>query len=116
MRSLILADTARADIVNVLSWSEKYFGATAKDRYEALIAAALKGMVDNPKFPGSHNRPELGTDIRSWHLKISRLHVPNDVKVVGSPRHLFFYRIEPEAVQVVRLLHESMDLPKQLRF
>lgn len=116
MRSLILGDIARTDIANALVWSEQYFGEAARERYEALITAALKGIIVDPEFLGTYGRPKVGLGIRSWHLKISRFHVPNDVEIVRTPRHMFFYPVNPKSIQVAKLRHESMDLPRQIRF
>ncbi len=37
-----LTDAAQADIVSILAWSHEQFGQEARQRYEALIAAASR--------------------------------------------------------------------------
>ncbi len=67
-----LADAAKADIFNVLTWSEETFGEVARRRYERLLITALRDVATDPNRPGSVVHTELGVGVRSWHLRHSR--------------------------------------------
>lgn len=47
-------------------------------------------------------RADLGfPEVRSWRVR-------------GFPRHLIFYRMLPDRVQILRVLHGARDLPREL--
>ncbi|MGO1544843.1 MAG: type II toxin-antitoxin system RelE/ParE family toxin [Gulosibacter sp.] len=106
---LDLAPAARADIIETLDWSTQNFGVKVREGYEALIIAALGLIRDDPAVIGSHERVDLADGLRTIHLRACRKVVNPAVRRIASPRHLVVYRERGEVVQVVRLLHESMD-------
>jgi toxin ParE1/3/4 len=88
IRTIRLTSAARADIVDILEYSEVRFGRDARQRYEQLVATALRDIVEEPERPGSAARPELGGDIRSWHLRLSRERANAGHSAVRRPRHI----------------------------
>ncbi|MGB3731316.1 type II toxin-antitoxin system RelE/ParE family toxin [Microbacterium sp.] len=104
---------ARADIIGILLTSEDRFGRRVRDGYEELIVAAMDAVADDPARVGVQERSELGVGIRAWHLRLSRGSVPVDVHRIITPRHVVFFREVNGEVQILRVLHESMDLPGQ---
>ncbi len=106
---LVLAPLARADISDVLEWSIEHFGAAVSDGYEVLIDTALRDIAANPTLPGSHDRSELGRDVRAIHLSMSRDHVPADARRILDPSHFVFYRLIGDVVHVSRVLHEARN-------
>jgi len=114
MASYRLSDTAKADIIDILAWTQERFGEAARLRYETLIVAAIRDIAENPSRPGSSGRPELGAGARSWHLRHSRDSVGTSVGVVRQPRHFIIFRIGPTGrPEIARILHDAMEL--QLR-
>ena len=107
---LSLAPAARADIVDALDWSVKNFGDVVRDGYEALIVAAIDLIRDNPIAPGSRERGDLASGLRTLHLRACRNEVSPAVHRIASPRHFLVYRRTGDIIQVVRLLHEAMDI------
>lgn len=67
-----ISNAARADIVDILRLSQTRFGDQARQRYQALILAALQAIADTPYRIGSHERDELAPGLRSYHLIYSR--------------------------------------------
>jgi toxin ParE1/3/4 len=63
--------------------------------------------------PGSVARPELGANVRSWHLRLSRNHVAAS-DIVRRPRHFLVFRHEPSLLVVGRVLHDAMELARHL--
>lgn len=109
-----LSASAEADVVGILGWTHEQFGEAARLRYESLIVAALRDVAAQPDRPGSIARPELGAGVRSWHLRLSRDHVAEGVGVVRRPRHFLVYRLEPGLLVVGRVLHDAMELARNL--
>ena len=109
-----LSDTAQADVIDILAWTQEQFGEAARLRYQSLIVAALRDVATKPDRPGSIDRPELGADVRSWHLRLSRDHVGAGAGIVRRPRHFLIYRFEPALLVVGRVLHDAMELARHL--
>lgn len=108
-----LTDAAQADIVDMLAWSHEVFGDAARRRYEHLIVTALRDVASDPLRSGSVAHPELGDDVRSWHLRHSRERARREDGVVQRPRHFLLYRpLGPDLVGVGRVLHDAMDVAR----
>lgn len=110
---LYLAPEAEADIDDILEWSVAQFGEAVRDGYEELITAAIGSLLSDPSCAGSHDRPDLGHGVRSLHLKSSRDRVTASVRKIVAPRHFVIYRQVGAMIQVVRILHDAMNLPDQ---
>lgn len=112
-RTIRFAAEAEKDIIEILARSAEAFGAAARQRYERLLATALQDITEAPERPGSAARPELGHDIRSWHLRHSRERARRTGGNVHRPRHLILYIVIDEAtVGVLRVLHDAMELQR----
>ena len=113
-RRPILAPAARQDIREILRWSEQEFGETAAARYRALIKQAVRDVAEDPKRPGSKERPEIMIEgARTYHLQFSRSHA--STPGVREPRHFLLYRSrEDGVVEVARVLHDARDLGRHL--
>ncbi len=110
-----ISNAARADIVDILRLSQTQFGDQARQRYQALILAALQALADTPYRIGSHERNELAPGLLSYHLVYSRQQAKLPHGAVKSPRHVIFYRVaNDEVIEVVRLLHDAMDVQLHL--
>lgn len=72
MLRLRLTHPARRDIADLLDWSAEHFGAAGRRRYEALLEAALRDIAADPGRPGSREEPQLGPDLRIYHIRLSR--------------------------------------------
>lgn len=106
-----LSATAQADIIHVLQWTQDRFGAEVRERYERLLSSALRALLIDPLRIGSVARPELGADLRSYHLRNNRKEAR-----IARPRHLILYRVRATTVEVGRVLHDAMELERHLTF
>ncbi|MCY1397356.1 Plasmid stabilization system protein [compost metagenome] len=109
-----LSAAAQTDLIDILAWTHEHFGDAARQRYEALIVAALRDVSAQPERPGSIERPELGDGVRSWHLHLSRERARTDTGIVRRPRHFLIYRAESDLTVVARVLHDAMELARHL--
>ena len=105
---------AEEDIEHILEWSVFRFGADVRDGYQALIRATLTSIARDPGLPGSHEREDLGRSVQIVHLRTCRDEVKPGARRIAKPRHLVIYRCEGTVVQVVRLLHDAMDISSQI--
>lgn len=112
MARLRLSALAQADIAHVLSWSEQRHGSRARERYEQMLSTALRNLAADPFCLGTMARPELGEEVRSYHLRSAR-----SQSGVARPRHLILYRIRGTSiVEVGRVLHDAMELERHATF
>jgi len=109
-----LSAAAQTDLIDILAWAHKHFGAVVRERYEALLVAALREVSSPPDRPGSLERPELGAGVRSWHLHLGRERVRTDTGIVRRPRHFLIYRTDRDMIVVDRVLHDAMELTRHL--
>jgi toxin ParE1/3/4 len=115
VRTLRLSSHAEEDIVSILAWSLDKFGVAACRRYEALLVTAFDSLCQNPERFGSIARLEFGDSVRTYHLRFSRDEARTAEGVVHGPRHLLAYRVRRETeLEVVRILHDSMELERHL--
>ena len=116
---LRITRTARDDIEDLLAWSQERFGVAARQRYERLLSRALLDIAEDLARPGVKARPELGTDVFSYHLFFSRARAaeragPATGRVL-RPRHFIVGRLaEPGLVDILRVLHDSMEVSRHL--
>jgi toxin ParE1/3/4 len=110
-----LARTAREDIVDLLAWTERNFGEIARLRYERLLVTAFRDIAAEPGRTNSIARPELGENVRSYHLRHSRERARTQHGIVICPRHLLLYRhARADLVGIGRILHDAMEIGRHL--
>jgi len=114
MRDYRLALEAQLDLDGIQVWTEEHFGLLASERYDRLIDAAVRDIAADPHRVGSVPHREFASGVRSWHLRLSRHHVPPLTGIVGRPRHRLIYHVEPGRVVIDRVLHDSMDMKRHL--
>ncbi len=111
MRRLFVAGAAQADIEDILEFSRATHGAEAARRYLVLIH---QGIADVWREPG---RPTCTTDepggLRHYPLRLAARRLARADNVRSAP-HLIVYRYDEAMVEIVRLLHAAMDLPRHL--
>lgn len=108
---IVISDRAKLDITQALLWSIENFGEEAMNRYKALIAQALSEIEESPNLQGSRS---FEHDILLYHLRFSKKRAMVDRQYVKKPRHFVVYRAESKCVEVLRILHDGMDISDQL--
>lgn len=106
-----LTVSADADILNILIWSVDHFGELARQRYEALIVAAIVQAAEHADGVGFRSDPDLGPGVVIWHFAQSTSRVHGKVR---HPRHLLVCRWDADVLVVGRVLHDSMDPSRHL--
>ena len=90
-KAVVLSAEARDDLNSILLYTWQQWGEEQRDRYKATLDRALAALSDFP---------ELGPQAPGF-LSGCR------VRPVG--RHVLFYRITDDEIEVVRILHERAD-------
>lgn len=112
---IIVAPRARADVIDILRWSERGFGRQAGFRYAALLYQAMRDLAEDPERPGSRERPDLAVGARSYHISYSRERVKSGLGLVRNPRHFLIYRFHARKIlQIARVLHDASDLQRHM--
>ena len=108
-----LARPARIDLANILATSAERWGAEGRQRYAAVLTAAMRQVADQPEGPLTKKRPELRSGIRSFHVRYTGRSGEN--ANVSTPVHVLYYRIAQDGViEIVRVLHERMEPSRHL--
>ncbi len=96
-----LAVPAAQDFAEIIQWSRERFGPAQADRYRQWLRAAIEELEAGPSHALSRSREDIGPGLRVLHAARK-----------GKPaRHFLLYRQSGESgIEIVRLLHESMDL------
>jgi toxin ParE1/3/4 len=96
MLELVVRPRARADLKGIWKYSFEQWGASQADSYLRDIAREIQGLL---RFP------ELGT---------SYDHVRPGYRALHVKRHLVFYRFHGDRLELVRVLHETMNVESHL--
>ena len=105
---------ARRDILAILATSRAQFGLDAQRRYRVMLEQAIRDIAENPQRPGVASPSDLPEGLRLYHTRHARSHLPLETRV-GRPRHFVAFRLVDDVVEVLRVLHDAMDLARQLR-
>ena len=96
MTSVALRPAARADLVAIGRYTERVWGREQRTRYLRYLGEHIHRLRRDPEL----GRPR--EDIRPGYRSLS----------VG--RHVIFYRLGAAGVDIVRVLHSSMDVGRHL--
>jgi toxin ParE1/3/4 len=113
MMEVRVAQAAAADIELLLAHSGEEFGYEARQRYERLIETAL--MLLGERASSVSAEDALPGGFHAFHLILARRKARALGPTVGRPRHFLVWRLHgPDVIEVARVLHEAMDLPRHL--
>ncbi|MCB0511295.1 MAG: type II toxin-antitoxin system RelE/ParE family toxin [Bacteroidetes bacterium] len=97
MAKVVLRQEAIDDLNNIWYYTFETWSETQADKYYATIKMACNGIADNPNVGKEYdgiNKNLLG---------------------VKSEKHIIFYQIiNPERIEIIRILHERMDLKNRI--
>lgn len=96
MKRLVVTAAARADLREIARYSEGTWGIAQTRRYLDAIRTRLAGLRGRPHLGA--RRDELSAGLRS----------------IASGRHIVFYKDTTDRVEIVRILHASMDVRRHL--
>lgn len=96
MKKLVIAAAARDDLRAIARQTEQEWGTAQQRRYLDAVKRRFVSLREHPALGGS--RDELGRGYRS----------------VPIGRHVVFYREIAGGIEIIRVLHASMDVHRHL--
>jgi toxin ParE1/3/4 len=100
-----LTDQAELDLLDISRWTFENFGARQAEHYVETILLAIEALTDGPDTLGTKARDELAPGVRTLHI----------ARHGRKARHFVVFRVaDDQALEVLRLLHDSMDLARHL--
>lgn len=100
-----LSGPAERDFADILIWSRERFGAQQAKTYGRTLIAALTALEAGPDQPGIRRRDDISPNLRSLHV----------ARRNRRGRHFILFRAtETGQIQVVRILHDAMDLARHI--
>lgn len=94
MYKIRFTEQADLDLISIYSYSYRSWGEPQAIKYTELLREAINKIAANPERIGTVDRSYLRPGYRSYHQQ----------------RHLIFYRVVDSCVEIVRFLHDSMDI------
>lgn len=94
MHNIRLTELADADLIGIYIYTHNSWGEPQAIKYTNALKAAFDKIAENPIRIGTVDRSEVRPGYRSYHQQ----------------RHLIFYRVVGNTVEIVRLLHDSMNV------
>jgi toxin ParE1/3/4 len=107
-----LTGPAKEDARQIVSMSRERWGLEASRRYGDLLFAAVLKVADDPFGRMTKDESALSQDLRSLHTRFASV---ARGRVVRKPVHILYYReLDGGMVQIVRILHERMNVAQYL--
>jgi len=104
-----LTAAAEADFEDILRWTLDQFGERQARIYAETVSAALSDLSAGPTIVGARKRDDILKGIFSLHV----------ARKGNKGRHFVMFRVgrasDREVIDVLRILHDAMDLQRQLR-
>jgi len=102
-----LGASAELDFANILKWTTENFGVRQSRLYRNTLVQAIGELADGPDVAGSKTRDEIMRGLRTLHV----------ARHGRRGRHFLLYRVAPgRIIEIGRILHDRMDLRRQLPF
>jgi toxin ParE1/3/4 len=92
----VLSNKAESDLTEIYVYSFRTFGEAKADSYFLGLRDCLQALADNP------------------HRGRSVAYLQPGLFCLRHSRHIVFYMAEAAGIFVVRILHDAMDIPRNL--
>ena len=100
-----LTQQAESDLLDISRWTAENFGALQTEFYAETVMLAIEALNGGPEVLGTKTRDEIAPGVRTLHV----------ARQGRKGRHFVIFRTaEGQIVEVLRLLHDSMDLSKHV--
>lgn len=105
---VFLTAAAETDFEQVVGWSLRQFGVNQARVYAETLTVAIEALAEGPSVIGAKIRNDIGKGLMSLHV----------ARLGRKGRHFVIFRVRRRAgkqvVEVLRLLHDSMDLARHV--
>jgi toxin ParE1/3/4 len=99
---------AETDLRDILQRTAEHFGQAQAHAYGETLSIALPALAARPTAIGVRRRNEIAKSLFSFHVAYAG----------RKGRHFLIFRVDGEqdaTLEVLRVLHDSMDLPRHLQ-
>lgn len=104
--SVALSKDTATDFVQILQWTKDKFGAGQAETYRTTLRQALQALHGGPNILEVKKRDDIAPHVLTLHV----------ARNGRKGRHFIVFRIRDECcIEVLRLLHDSMDLSGHLQ-
>lgn len=93
---IVLREGAIEDLEEIWFYTFQTWSAEQADRYHGLIYEEIKFLAV---------KPESGKDLN---------HIRKGYRSSKVKFHFIFYKYSPTEIEIIRILHENMDIPNRL--
>jgi toxin ParE1/3/4 len=101
---LRLGAAAEVDFANIVKWTAENFGARQSCVYRETLVQAIGELAGGPDIAGSKARDEIMPGLRTLHV----------ARHGRRGSHLLMYRAVKNTIEIVRILHDRMDLRRHI--
>ena len=103
--ALRLSTQAEQDIVDILAWTAVHFSEQQARTYSDTLTLALEALIEGPDALGVRSRNDIAPGVMTLHV----------ARGEGKARHFVIFRAGGNSViDVLRVLHDSMELPRHV--
>lgn len=99
MENVRFTEEADRDLFGIYVYTYQTWGEAQADLYVAALKASIGKIAAEPTRPGTVDQGRLRPGLRSYHHQ----------------RHLIFYRAIRQGIEIIRILHDSMDVSSKFR-
>lgn len=101
-----LSAAAASDFEHIIDWTIEHFGESQALAYSETLSLAIEALTDGSSVAGAKQRDEILKGLYSLHV----------ARQGRKGSHFVIFRVAAngDAIEVLRLLHDSMDLPRHL--
>ena len=103
-----LTAAAEADFEEILRWTVAQFGEAQARMYAETVSATLNELASSPTAVGARERNDILAGLFTLHV----------ARKGRKGRHFVVFRVardpDHDVIEVLRLLHDSMDLQRHL--
>lgn len=103
-----LTTTAEQDLQDILRWTAVQFGHAQARTYSETLTRAIQALTDGPHVAGSQQRESIARGLMALHV----------ARGGRKGRQFVLHRVseatEAPTIEVLRLLHDSMDLVRHV--
>jgi toxin ParE1/3/4 len=100
-----LSQSAEADFSQIVAWTATHFGDVQAQKYAEVLTLAITALHEGPDVIGAKTRDDIGHELKSLHV----------ARMGRKGSHFVVFRAATKnTIDVLRVLHESMDLARHL--
>ena len=100
-----LSQAAEDDFLAIVAWTATHFGNVQAQKYAEVLTLAITALHKGPDVIGAKTLDDIGQGLKSLHV----------ARMGRKGSHFVVFRATTEnIIDVLRVLHESMDMARHL--